>query len=1511
MNKKLILMAVSSMFTFLQAPAQRMMEKLDRGLVAVQTTNGVYLSWRVLGEEYYGVTYNVYRDGKKVNDAPLYVSNFTDANGSAQSNYTIKPVVRGIEQATASKVAVPLSKNYKEIKIAKVPSNIDGSDISKYYEPNDAIVADLDGDGEMEILLKLRNTNDAANSYPIDGKDFDIIQVYKLDGTLLWWIDCGPNMVDFQSNEINIAAYDWDQDGKAECVLRGADGMVIHMADGTTKTIGDASVNTRGDLVRSSAMTFTHTGAEYLIYMNGETGNPYYVGEYPLKRLEAGETNLEKAWGDSYGHRSSKNFFGAPYLDGRHPSLFLARGIYTRHKMVAFDVNPKTHQLTERWRWVNNTPGSPWYGQGYHNYTIADVDWDGRDEIVFGSMVIDDNGHGLSTTGLGHGDAHHVGDFNPYVHGQEVAACNEDLPSNNYRDATTSKIYYRLAGGSDDGRSIAGKFTDDLIGSQFFSGHESNLISCVSNKQTNLNTSGISLNFRIFWDGDLLDETFNGSAVRNSNGTIYKYQKGAIETFSGTLTNNDTKSTPCFQGDVFGDWREEVIMRSQDNQSIRIYTTTIPTEHRIPTLLSDPQYRNAMITQMNGYNQPPHVSYFLGEKEGITTPAPAPTMNGKVEVNNGGTISSSTNDKEVILAETNDATVNVADGASPYIFFDNAPTWVQGHDDNDNITTTTYTHTLTGGAFGGEMRLVKLGDGNLILPKVEQKHSGKTEVWAGTLNFDGTMANSKVWLNRFAVLNSDGGKFLKGIEADYGATVRPGGAEKVGTIEADSLTLNFGSIVEFDIDGNGNSDLLKVNTLKVEKKDWENGPEYLVPRFNFVVPEKLKAGTYKIAEIGKVEGDVKNIVLTGLKGHKASLQYENGVLSLNVVDLRSATSVVWTGEEDNQWNLADKSNFKNEAESKADVFVSGDDVTFNDDAKKTNVVLAEDVTPGSVTFDNNALEYTVSGDKAIAGSTSIIKNGEGNVNINNVNTFTGLVNVNAGSLTVDNLGQVDGVNNGALGHYSNVITLNGGTLAVNKSLTASHPIAMGVKGGSVNVGKDATLTLTDKVVGTGNTLTKVGAGTLTLAPVADYAKLIVEEGIVRGQESNSKHGYPKTIELHNATLRDADDMYSYSSNSSNVVVPDGYKASWYLDSRCTYTGTLTGKGTLSLYATNTRNQLNGNWSNFEGNVSIFASKTGQYAPELLLGNSNGMKKASVTVSCPINNKGKNFAFGNLAGSGQLNGIGTWTIGALGKTITYSGTIKGGKIVKTGSGLWTLTKAQSSLGGQTTVNEGVMNLYMPSSTTPCLGKYPIAITGSGILTGIATVYSINVNDGGVLRPGYYSISANYAYGALKATNGIFAYAGSTVKFWLRNAKGTDTSRSFLSTESSLVLEGDVVVEKDHSLNLKAGDSFTLWKAKSFSGTPSSLTLPELPAGLEWDTSKLYQPTGILKVVVSTGISKISANEEFEGTVYTLSGTKVGTLRTTKANMKADLKALGIADGVYIVRVAGESIKVAIQ
>ena len=567
--KKLLLIAVMAVMAT-NVMAQRSMDKLDRGLIAIKTDAGVFCSWRILGEEYYDVTYNIYRDGTKLNAEPLSVSNFVDAAGNTGSKYTVSAVVRGKEGAQCNAAGV-WEQNYLEI-------TPDHGSLTSTYVPNDACMADVDGDGELEILMKFDNASWAGESYQKAGHngEYFIIEVFKLNGKRLWWIDLGPNMADFQNNEQNIVAYDWDQDGKAEALMRASDGTVIHMSDGTEHVIGDRSKNYLA--ATSSGQWFVHQGNEYLVYMNGETGKPYQVMDYPLKRLEDGETDLEKAWGDGYGHRSTKHFFGAPYLDGRHPSIFLARGIYTRHKMVALDVNPDTHELTERWRWNNNTPGSAWYGQGYHNYSIADVDWDGRDEICFGSMVIDDCGKGLSTTGLGHGDAQHHGDFNPYIHGHEIYACNEDAPDNNYRDATTSKIYYRQTSSNDDGRAMMGNFSNEYPGCLGRSGHDTAISSVTNNHIPN--DISFDVNFRIYWDGDLLEETFNGTGTRNSTGRIYKPSTGStITTLTGSLTNNDTKATPCYQGDILGDWREEVIMRTADNK-IRIYSTTMPTEWR-------------------------------------------------------------------------------------------------------------------------------------------------------------------------------------------------------------------------------------------------------------------------------------------------------------------------------------------------------------------------------------------------------------------------------------------------------------------------------------------------------------------------------------------------------------------------------------------------------------------------------------------------------------------------------------------------------------------------------------------------------------------------------------------------------------------------------------------------------------------------------------------------------------------------------------------------------------------
>ncbi len=739
MKKRLLLLSLLAVMA-IGAWAQRTVDVIDRGLVAVKVNGGVYCSWRILGEEYYDVTYNLYRDGVKVNDQPLSVSNYRDTGGSLTSKYTITAVVRGVEQAK-SKEATPLAKPYLELEM-------DHGTMTNTFVPNDATAADLDGDGEPELIIKFDNWNSGV------GGKYTVVEAYKLNGKKLWWIDCGPNLGDFQNNEINIAAYDWDMDGKAECIFRAADGTVIHMADGATQTIGDPSKNYRYE---GSGQWFVHEGAEFLLYMNGETGKPYQVMDYPLVRLEPGEGNLEQQWGDGYGHRSSKYFFGAPYFDGRKPSIFLARGIYTRHKMIAYDVDPATHKLSVRWRWNCNT-GGPWFGQGYHNYCIGDVDWDGRDEIVFGGMTIDDNGRGLATTGLGHGDAMHLNDFDPYRHGQEFFACNENAPSNNYCDATTRKILYRYAGGTDDGRCMMGNFTDLYPGAQGSTARDGNLISSVTYSGIPGGTkNNIAQNMRIYWDGDLCEETFNYANGKNTAGVIIKYGTGVIATLEGSMTNNDTKGTPCLQADIFGDWREEVVMRTADNK-VRIYTTTTATQWRNYTLWHDHQYRNAVVWQMNGYNQPPHTSYFLGRLEGITVAPPALIMTGRTEVKNNGTIGSDANDKQIITCETNDMTVSVADGATPYIYIDNAPSWVQGTDvngtsgKNPTIIYEYYTHTLTGGGFAGSMRLIKQGDGTLVLPNVVQKYTGNTDVWAGKLSFDGTMEGSRVWLNRHTTL---------------------------------------------------------------------------------------------------------------------------------------------------------------------------------------------------------------------------------------------------------------------------------------------------------------------------------------------------------------------------------------------------------------------------------------------------------------------------------------------------------------------------------------------------------------------------------------------------------------------------------------------------------------------------------------------------------------------------------------------------------------------------------------
>lgn len=1532
MNKKLLATSALALLVSMGANAQRFTDKLDRGLVAVKTTKGVYCSWRIQADEYYDVKYNLYRDGTRVNAEPLDVSNFTDTSGSESSQYTVKAVLNGVEQQ-ASKAATVFKSNYKEIKIKHDAS------LKATYEPNDACCADVDGDGEVEILMKFNNKEEGEQLYPKNGptingvatKEYSMLACLKQDGTVLWWVNCGPNMGDFQNNEQNIVGYDWDMDGKAEVVMRLEEGSTVHMADGTTYTIGadgkngTSWTNYREPKAAGSVEWFTHYGKEFLWYCEGATGKPYQCIDFPLKRLEDGEKDLKAAWGDGYGHRSSKYFFGAPYLDGKHPSIFLGRGIYTRHKFIAYDVDPKTHDLKVRWKWTNNQPGSPWYGQGYHNYIVADVDWDGRDEIVWGSMVIDDNGKGLSTTGLGHGDAQHIGDFNPYIHGQEMFACNEDNPSNNYRDATTSKIYYRKTDTNDDGRCLAGNFYNDFPGAVGHSAHDTP-ISTVTNNHVSTNTNGLSMNFRIYWDGDLLEECFNDTEVT-------KPGVGRIAKMEGAYSNNSTKATPCYQGDIFGDWREEIIERTADN-NIRIYTTTEPTKWRNYSLWYDHQYRNGMVWQPCGYNQPPHASYFLGELEGITIAPPPLTTTGREEV--GSSISKSLDGKHALLATTGDATVSVADGAAPAIFTDNAPSWVQGTAASEckikdtEIKYIYYTHTLTGGAFAGSMRLVKQGDGTLVLPNVTQTYTGKTDVWAGTLQFDGIMESSPVWLNRFAELNSNGGNFKGGIKADYGSVIRPGGKENIGTLTTSSLDLDFGARVVFDAK-DANVDKLVAAKMSIEKKTWENGPQYSAPVFEFATAPA--PGTYVLAEVGELTGKLSDIVVEGLAGHKFALEYKDGKIVLNISDTRDSENCVWTGEKGSVWDLMSTENFS----SSDKMFVTGDELTFNDEAATTNVNVAEDVTPGDLYFANNKKVYSLAGKGSILGEGSLNVVGTGTVYVKNTNKYSGGTNVEGGILIPTTLANKDGLEYGSLGAADNTITLsNNGTLKVTAGMTASHPIVLGENGGAIN--NTGTLILNGgirKGAGENRVLNKMGTGTLQLNSTADFDALCISQGTV--YDFQDGHFSGKTIFLagNKVVLQASNSIYSNNSDNVNIEVPKGMSGIWYPDGRCDYTGKLTGEGTIDIYATWIRCPFKGDWSKFTGTINAKRGSKNAYEPVFDFNNTYGIPLATLNVDSRFTKdyafctNGKSFAIGALTGSGYISnggnfgsGANTLTIGDKNTNFEFKGSINGSYVVKNGTGIWTISSEDVLANAKSLkIVDGVVKLNKATATSSMTAPTVLYVRNEGELRGVGCTYGVSLLKGGILRPGSNAETAQTNNtGVINILKNLNAVVGSSI--YVNKTKADSISINaytgskspawaFLNVGGNAVLNGTIYVTYKDTWTPAVGDYVRVLDcAGSISGNPT-FELQALPAGLEWDTTP-FLSTGTIRVAVSTGIKEVGLDGgSFKADVYTIGGFKLTSLMTTKATMMSDLKNRGLAAGTYIVRTAQGGIKITLK
>lgn len=1470
---------------------QRFMEKLDRSVVAQKVSNGVYVNWRIPSEEWYNTSYKLYRDGTLIYTTTTSgASNYLDASGTINSKYSVSSVRNGVESAQSAQTSV-INKNYIDIPLR---------DLKKLgkngYLPNDATAADLDGDGQYEIILKR-----LKKDWSQECTDYTYFEAYKIDGTFMWAIDVGPNIT--MDVEINIAAFDFDGDGKAEVFMRSSDGTIFGLDINNQGGVsvgdrdGDGYINYRlAPFNGIGGDGFMNAGPEYLSLIDGMTGKELDWAPF----IARGNSN---DWGDGYGHRANKFFFGAPYLDGKKPSLFIGRGIYTQTKMQTYDVVNK--KLVKRWFWESGSSGtlqqgkyddSPksYFGQGYHNYTIADVDDDGKDEINWGSMTVDDDGKPLYSTELGHGDAQHYGDFDPYRKGQEMFACNESKPGTNLRDAKNGKLLYRKVAASDVGRAGAGNISDTYKGAEVWGGG----VGLSATDRVELSHFGVAENYCVYWDGDLLQEILD-HAFNTSTGTgpgkITKFNSmGNISTLltAEAYSCNYTKGTPCLQADIFGDWREEAIWWRPDSLALRIYITPYQTNYRIYTLMHDHQYRQAICWQMCGYNQPPHTSFYLGSD--FPVPIPAKSTNGKL-VLKGSSASWDTSNANFIDGDNG---VGVISGNAPPVAFTNGKCVLFDESSankninlNENLQPELLmisgndNYTLSGnGSLSGTMILDKTGEGTLTI-NGNHSYTGKTDIWEGILVYNGKLNNSPVTVRRHAGF---GGKTFIGnnLSTEYNASVYPGGINKADTMKiAGNLTLANGAKLVFDL-----SDNPTIADKQAKRSDKTNDFLQIDGTLNIAtgsiiaineIADSISEGKYLLLKAQSLTGSVAGVKTQGTGGRSVSLNYDVDTkeLFLIVVGTRSASAVVWTGKTSNVWNVAKTANWS--IDGYDDIFVNNDSVNFDDTALNRSISLSDSVFVSAISVNNSASRtYTISGSGSINGPASLVKNGAGTLNLNTRNSFTGKVIVNEGTLSMQYA--PSSISNGGIGKNitdptylvlrdSAILQITTANEQTNRGLTVEGQ-AGGLLNVPANIYWDGTIT--------GSKLTKTGSATLYLGSNnPNLNETVLRQGTLRLNSNESvAYGPGKKITILGGTLDTKNDINAYLTSNHNFEIPEGSTANINAAARCEYNGSMTGGGTVNWRTDYIRAFMNGNWSAFTGKLNLIKNTANSSYDDIFIVNSSyGYPNATVDIATGVvmcykngtsNNGTSTIRIGLLTGAGSFYNAGL-EVGSNNVSGSFSGVISGQTSVKkVGSALWILSGANTYT-GSTIVSSGTLNLTGSISTGTVTVQNNAIMYHNGTNAG-----NITIQQGGTLFLGGICSGIVANSGVLRGSgkiNSSLSLTSTSVTSPGNNSVGT------ITVGGNVVMSGDATLDMQLSgtsaadklaitgtmncsgiLNVSilsgapvAGSEYQLFSALTINGSFNTINLPEIDKSLEWDLTDLYT-SGIIRAKLKTGV-----------------------------------------------------------
>lgn len=1297
--------------------AQRFMEDLGRGVVAMRTGSGsTFISWRMLGGDDDDIAFNLYRSSQggtavKVNTVPITTTtHFQDNPGATALNgtltYHVRPVIDGIEQSPSAPWTIPANsavQRWFEIPFTADPGP-DGP-----YDTKFAWVGDFNGDGEYDILCDRLSTlgGDGYTQY---------LEAYLLDGTFLWRMNMGPNSTSQAdtyrpgSSAIsigdgdNVTCFDVNGDGHAEAIVRTANGVTVTNASGQTV----------------ASITAANNNSQFLSVIDGMTGT------------ETARAPVPNAW-SQHGPLQSKCFIA--YLDGKRPSVVLygynraTNGTFYR-QWTAWDF--VAGQLVQRWTWTQNTATQP--GSEGHQVRIADVDNDGRDEIVDIGHVMDDNGTQLYVTELTHGDRFHVTDINPDWPGMEMFAIQQNNPTylaTAYLNAATGAFYRKwyAADVVDVGRGIVADIMPALPGLEMFS-TQPNLLDA---------RGDIALTTRPFpyeglwWDGDTGREFVAGANATATSTIIDKLNPATGgNTRLLSIYNDGVHSAPAgrpaFWGDILGDWREELVLVRNDFSALRIYTTTTPAQDRRRTLMHNAQYR--VQTTTKGYVQASYVDYYLGFE---TTEDPPQPINDTDHTWTSGPVfdSATCPPGESILFD-------LSGNASQAILLSGnlSPSRLKVFAPQD------YVFDGSSGSLTGTMDLVKSGRGSLTISG-SHAFSGPTSVWDGALVVNGTLTHSPVtihggtWGGPLARDESGGrlagtGTLSAPVTLAWRGTLSPGHAgSPIGTLHLGSgLTCGKDSSIVFDLSNPSNSDLVSItgNLTLLH-------PTTLIIRS---ATPALLPGTYPLIHYtGNRIGSLDNLILDLPPGTPHSLADTGNSIQLTIPVTRPPASILWQGGNPlNTWDLFQTPSFL--LSGAPSPFVSGDHVTFDDSSHpNTEVVLQGDLSSGSVTVDSSH-DFTFTGTGEISGNGGITKSGSGSLTITGTHPFTGPVVVGGGTLVTHIL--ADAGMPSSLGAGSSSPTsciLNGGTLR-HEGLASStnRGLRLESQGGTLELPLHS-LQISGTLTGPG-TLRKTGPGLLILGAQNSFTGGTILAGgtLQLASDAATASGLGSgPVSFDGGTLSMTDNSSSYNSASYDLIVPAGKSGRLDADSRVYLGGTLTGSGDFTLFIPFVRTDLQGNWSAFEGNLHVVTDGDGG---DFRIDNTAGYGACTLHLGAGISayyltgmSANVGIAIGALAGDpGSTLGGGptagrtlTWMIGSSGRDATYSGAITDGTsitaITKTGPGIQTLGGPLSH-SGQTDISSGTLRISGSSASSSFTVRNAAFIGGSGSIAGSVTL-----------------------------------------------------------------------------------------------------------------------------------------------------------------------------------------------